>query len=82
MAKKKSEKDKKGKHGILKPFLIVLVILMLLLLAANAFAGTTVSGIGNAITGYIEKLGSGNGYPYDISSELTKNVYSSDSNII
>lgn len=82
MAKKKSEKDKKGKHGILKPFLIVLVILMLLLLAANAFAGTTVSGIGNAITGYIGKLGSGNGYPYDISSELTKNVYSSDSNII
>lgn len=80
MSEKKNRK--KRKKSLLKPFLIILVILMLLLLAANAFAGTTVSGIGNAITGYIEKLGSGEGYPYDVSSENVKNVYPSDSNII
>lgn len=82
MAEKTGNKKKSGKKGLLKPFLIILVILMLLLLAANAFAGTTISGIGNALTGYIEKLSSGNGYPYDISSENLKNVYPSDSNII
>ncbi len=82
MAEKTSKKNKKWKSGLLKPFLIILVILMLLLLAANAFTGTTISGIGNALTGYMEKLSSGNGYPYDISSENLKNVYPSDSNII
>lgn len=80
MAEKTRKKKRKG--SLLKPFLIILVVLMLLLLAANAFAGTTISGIGNALTGYVEKLSSGNGYPYDISSENLKNVYPSDSNII
>lgn len=80
LAEKTRKKKRKG--SLLKPFLIILVVLMLLLLAANAFAGTTISGIGNALTGYVEKLSSGNGYPYDISSENLKNVYPSDSNII
>ena len=80
MAEKTSKK--KRKRSLMNPFLIILVIIMLLLLAANAFAGTTISGIGNALTGYVEKLSSGSGYPYDISSENLKNVYPSDSNII
>ena len=54
LAEKTSKKNRK--RSLMKPFLIILVILMLLLLAANAFAGTTISGIGNALTGYVEKL--------------------------
>lgn len=77
---KKNGKNEKKK--ILKLILIVLVILMLVLLAVNAFTGTTITGISGAFSGYIEKLGSGDGYPYDISSENMKNVYPSDSNII
>lgn len=82
LAEKDNKREKKAKRNLLKPFLVVLVILMLVLLAANAFTGTTLSGIGGTFSGYIEKLGSGDGYPYDISSENMKNVYPSDSNII
>lgn len=82
MAEKTKKKKKTGRKNWLKPFLIILVILMLVILAANVFTGTTISGISGIFSGYMEKLGSSDGYPYDIVSENTENVYPSDSNII
>lgn len=62
--------------------MIVLVVVMLIITAANAFGGITVTKVGNAVNSYVSKLGRGEGYPYSFPSEQVKNVYPGSSDII
>ncbi|MCR4924894.1 MAG: DUF5711 family protein [Clostridiales bacterium] len=65
-----------------RAFLVFLVLLMFIVIAAKSFANVTFSNIGDSISSYFESLGSGDGYPFSLNSISVKDIDMAGSDLL
>lgn len=86
MANKQIEKKTQRKLPrsvfLFRAFLIFIVILMLVVIAAESFANVTFSNVSDSLSAYFETLGSGDGYPYTLNAVSVKAMDTSGSDIL